>query len=168
MMEPFASGTPVEKTLALYDLHIHDTDFVNFLFGRPASVFSTGVPDANGSIIHVVTQYNYAGGPTVYAEGSWLLKSGFNMAFTLHCERATLDFDLSRGADALMISDEGQPTRVVKPAPGDGYTGELRYFVDCAAQRRAPQTVTGQDGLTSLEICEAEEKSIRTGQVVKL
>ena len=28
---------------ALLDLHIHDTDFVQFLFGRPASVFSTGV-----------------------------------------------------------------------------------------------------------------------------
>ncbi len=28
---------------ALLDLHIHDTDFVNFLFGRPASVFSSGV-----------------------------------------------------------------------------------------------------------------------------
>ena len=28
---------------ALLDLHIHDTDFVQFLFGRPKSVFSTGV-----------------------------------------------------------------------------------------------------------------------------
>jgi predicted dehydrogenase len=153
---------------ALYDLHIHDTDFVNFLFGRPASVFSTGVPDANGSIVHVVTQYNYTDGPTVYAEGSWLLKAGFNMAFTVHCERAVLDFDLSRGADALMLIEEGKAPAVVKPAPGDGYIGELRYFVDCAANRRPPQVVTAQDGLTSLEICEAEEKSIRTGQVVKV
>ena len=33
---------------ALFDLHIHDTDFVNFLFGRPRSVFSTGVAGADG------------------------------------------------------------------------------------------------------------------------
>src|SRR5690348_2665322 len=31
---------------ALFDLHIHDTDFVQFLFGRPARVFSNGVTDA--------------------------------------------------------------------------------------------------------------------------
>ena len=31
---------------ALLDFHIHDTDFVNFLFGRPQSVFSTGVTGA--------------------------------------------------------------------------------------------------------------------------
>ena len=33
---------------ALFDLHIHDTDFVNFLFGRPTAVFSTGVVGASG------------------------------------------------------------------------------------------------------------------------
>src|SRR5439155_14355499 len=88
---------------ALFDLHIHDTDFVQFLFGRPKSVFSNGVTGANGSIDHLTTQYNYAKGPAVYAEGSWLLAKGFNMAYTLHCERATLDFNLSRGADAMQI-----------------------------------------------------------------
>src|SRR5438105_2788530 len=78
---------------ALFDLHIHDTDFVQFLFGRPGSVFSTGVTRSSGSIDHVVTQYHYPGGPTVYAEGSWLLAKGFIMSYTILCERATLDFD---------------------------------------------------------------------------
>ena len=31
---------------ALFDLHIHDTDFVQFLFGRPKAVFSSGVINA--------------------------------------------------------------------------------------------------------------------------
>ncbi|HEX4349089.1 MAG TPA: Gfo/Idh/MocA family oxidoreductase, partial [Verrucomicrobiae bacterium] len=50
---------------ALLDLHIHDTDFVNFLFGRPASVFSTGVVDASRAVNHVLTQYIYPRGPAV-------------------------------------------------------------------------------------------------------
>src|SRR5262249_4350875 len=85
---------------ALFDLHIHDTDFVQFLFGRPTAVFSTGVTRPSGSVDHVVTQYVYPNGPTVYAEGSWLLAKGFNMAYSVHCEGATLDFDLARGGDA--------------------------------------------------------------------
>ena len=65
---------------ALLDLHIHDTDFVQFLFGRPLSVFSTGLSRFSGAIDHVVTQYEVRGGAPVYAEGSWLLDSGFGMS----------------------------------------------------------------------------------------
>ncbi len=42
---------------ALFDLHIHDTDFVNFLFGRPAAVFSSGVINSAGTIDHVNSQF---------------------------------------------------------------------------------------------------------------
>ena len=47
---------------ALLDMHIHDTDFVQFLFGRPASVYATGVTRPGNSIDHVVTQYIYPAG----------------------------------------------------------------------------------------------------------
>lgn len=153
---------------ALFDLHIHDTDFVNHLFGKPTGVFSSGVLGANGSINHVVTQYDYPGGPSVYAEGSWLLNQGFNMSYTLLCERATLDYDLARGTDALIVSESGEAPRVVKCEDGDGYGMEINYIVDCVAKRQAPTVVSALDGVTALEICEAEERSIRSGAPVKL
>lgn len=153
---------------ALFDLHIHDTDFVNFLFGRPQSVFSTGVTGADGAINHVVTQYHFPGGPAVCAEGSWLLARGFNMGFTIHCERATLEFDLARGSGALRMDEAGKKSRTMKLKSGDGYDAEIRYFVDCIARGERPEIVTARDAVTALEICEAEEKSVRTGAVVKL
>jgi predicted dehydrogenase len=157
---------PTDLGGALFDLHIHDTDFVQFLFGRPAGVFSTGVLRAGGSIHHVVTQYLYPGGPAIYAEGSWLLAKGFHMAFTLHCERATLDYDLSRGADALQVLEPNQPPTPMKSEASDGYALEVQYVVDCVRRRQAPTVVTALDGLGALEICEAEEQSVRTGAVV--
>lgn len=153
---------------ALLDLHIHDTDFVQFLFGPPARVFSTGVSDEGGSISYVVSQYLYPGGPAVYAEGNWLLTKGFNMAYTLHCERATLDFDLARGAEVMRVLESGKEPRTIACEGPDGYGGELRYVIECALSGRRPKVVTAQDGLRALQICEAEEKSIRTGQVVEL
>ena len=166
--KPAWSKNGVHAGGALYDLHIHDTDFVNYLFGRPQSVFSTGVQDAHGSIDHVVTQYIYDDGPMVHAEGSWLLAEGFNMAFTLHCERATIDFDLARGAGALQISRVGKTQRLLKPAGTDGYSEEIRYFVNCVARGEKPSVVTAHDSVTALEILRAEEKSVRTGRVVKV
>ena len=153
---------------ALLDLHIHDTDFVNYLFGRPAAVFSTGATDAAGTVDHVVTQYFYRHGPAVHAEGSWLLPDGFNMSFTLHCERASIDFDLSRGGGALRLQVAGKKPRTVKLKNADGYGEEIRCFVDCVARGERPTIVTPQDGATALEICAAEAKSVRTSKVVKL
>jgi predicted dehydrogenase len=151
---------------ALLDLHIHDTDFVQFLFGRPASVFSVGVTRPGNSVDHVVTQYNYPGGPAVYAEGGWLLFGNFNMSYTVLCERATLDYDLSRGADALIVTEQGKAGRVVKSAGGDGYTGEISYMLEAVLSGKTPKVVTARDGLSAVEICEAEAKSVRTGKVV--
>ncbi|HOX55378.1 MAG TPA: Gfo/Idh/MocA family oxidoreductase [Candidatus Paceibacterota bacterium] len=151
---------------ALLDLHIHDTDFVQFLFGRPASVFSSGVTRNGNSIDHVVTQYHYPRGPVVYAEGTWLLTGGFNMAYTVICERATLDFDLARGAQALRISEAGKASRFVKSDGSDGYVGELRYMLEAIQSGKRPKVVTAQDGLSAVQICEAEAKSVRTGKVV--
>ncbi|MEI6394145.1 MAG: Gfo/Idh/MocA family oxidoreductase [Verrucomicrobiota bacterium] len=153
---------------ALFDLHIHDTDFVQFLFGRPASVFSTGVTRGGNSIDHVVTQYIYPDGPAVYAEGSWLLAKGFNMSYTVLCERATLEFDSSRGPDALQVTEEGQTPRVVKFDAADGYGAEIGYMVAAIQSGNAPTVVTAQDGLSAVEICEAEERSVKTGQVVSV
>jgi predicted dehydrogenase len=153
---------------ALFDLHIHDTDFVQFLFGRPISVFSTGVTSPAGSINHVTTQYSYRKGPAVYAEGSWLLAKGFHMSYTLQCERATLDFDLSRGPDAMQVTEHGKNTRAMKFSGPDGYRTEIAYMISAVQSGKKPAVVTAADAVSALEICEAEEKSVRAGKVVKL
>ena len=157
---------------ALFDLHVHDTDFVNFCFGRPRSVFSSGYQKFSGAIDHVVTQYDVVGGAIVHAEGSWAMTPGFgfNMSYTVNFERATADYDLARGKEALKLSEAGQPPRVVAVPtdPCDGYVGELRHFVESIRNGKAPEVVTAQDGLASVEICEAEERSVNTRQMVTL
>ncbi len=153
---------------ALFDLHIHDTDFIQFLFGRPAGVFSTGVCGSAGSVDHVVTQYLYPGGPQVCAEGGWLLTAGFRMGYSILCERAALDYDIERGPDAMRITEKGQPPRFVEYEGTDGYNAEIRYMLECVRDKQRPTTVTAHDGLHALEICEAEEKSIRTGEIARL
>jgi predicted dehydrogenase len=153
---------------ALFDMHIHDTDLVNQLFGRPANVFCSGVIAPEGVINHVVAQYDYPEGPVVSAEGSWLLQEGFNMAYTLHFERATLDFDLARGSDAIQLVEQGQSMRVVAKEDSDGYAGEIAYFLQCILSGKPPEVVTPLDAVTALEICEAEEHSVRQRRVVSL
>ena len=43
---------------AVLDVHIHDTDFVQFLFGVPEAVSSVGYSKLTGEVDHLVTQYH--------------------------------------------------------------------------------------------------------------
>jgi len=155
---------------ALLDLHIHDTDFVQFCFGRPRGVYSVGTTCLSGATDHVVTFYQIAGGIPITAEASWLMTKGFGfkMEYTVNFEKATADYDSGRGADALKLYEDGQKPRVIPRASEDGYEMELRYIIRCIQQETPPAIVTAADGLGAVEICEAEEKSIKTGAVVGL
>jgi predicted dehydrogenase len=155
---------------ALLDLHVHDTDFVQFCFGRPQAVFSTGFPRISGAIDHVVTQYQVSSGASVSAEGSWAMTEGFgfNMSYTVIFENATADYDIARGTDALKLFEKGKEPRVLKLEGKDGYVGELQHMLDAVCSGRPPRVVTAQDGASAVEICEAEERSVKSGQIVSL
>jgi predicted dehydrogenase len=153
---------------ALLDLHIHDTDFVQFCFGRPRGVFSVGTTRFSGAMDHVVTSYQVDGGIPITAEGSWLMTEGFGfkMEYTVNFEKATADYDSGRGAEALKLYEDGQKPRVIPGASDDGYVVELRHMIESIQNGTPPTIVTAADGLSAVEICEAEEKSIKTGAVV--
>jgi predicted dehydrogenase len=155
---------------ALFDLHVHDTDFVQFCFGRPKAVYSTGYVKFSGAIDHVITQYSVTSGAMVHAEGGWAMTPGFgfNMSYTVNFERATADYDIARGKEALRLCEVAHAARVIHCDGIDGYVSELRHFVGCIRAGKPPTVVTAQDGMTSTEICEAEEQSVQTGKLVLL
>ena len=155
---------------ALLDLHIHDVDFIQFCFGRPKRLFARGVSKISGAIDHVVAQFEVPGAGEIHAEGSWIMGDGFgfSMSYTVVFERAMADYDIARGPDALRLFEEGAAPRTLTPAGIDGYVGELKHMIDSIHARRPPSRVTVADALSAVEICEAEERSIRTSSIVTL
>ena len=155
---------------ALLDLHIHDVDFIQYCFGRPQAVYANGYTHISGAIDHVVAQYQVPGGAIVHAEGGWAMAPGFgfSMTYTVNFERATADFDVARGTEALKVFVEGQPPVVIKSDAPDGYVGEIAHFLDSILAGHPPTVVTAADGLSAIEICEAEEASIASGKPEKI
>jgi predicted dehydrogenase len=153
---------------ALLDLHVHDTDFVFHLFGRPDGVFSRGYTKTSGRTDHIVTEYLYGAGPAIVsAEGSWCMTTGFafTMRYTVNFERATADFDISR-EHQLIVSQDGKAEPV--DLTGDGYEAEIAYFVECVETGRRPALVTADDAVTGMQILEAEQRSIDSGRIERL
>ena len=91
---------------------------------------------------------------------------GFNMAYTVNFENATVDYDLARGDDALKLFEPDQEPQVLKLDAGDGYTGQVTHLVKSIQGGTTPSIVTAQDGLTSIELCEAAKRSIEAGERV--
>ena len=156
---------------AVVDLHIHDTDFVNYVFGVPKAVCSSGLVGgvSKTAVDAVVTHYILARGPAVSAEGNWALAPGFgfNAGFLVVLERASIELGIKSGAPLTVHTLEGK-TLTPKVAKGDGYINELKHFVDCVASGKPSEVVTPQDARTALAVCLAEAKSVKTGRAVKI
>ena len=153
---------------ALFDLHVHDVDFVYHLFGKPRGVFSRGYSKDTGEIDHIVTQYLFDSPALVSAEGAWGMAGGFGfrMEFNLNFENATAEYVFGR-EKPLALYAEGK-LRPVEFPKHNGYVGEMSYFLECVRTNRKPQRVTAEDAVKGLQIIEAEKRSAESGQVVLL
>lgn len=167
---------------AAFDLHIHDTDYVHHLLGKPRAVTSVGTKDPTGWS-HIFTTYHFDG-VAVTAEGGWNYPSqwGFQMGFEAIYENAVIEFN-SRVSPTLMITEKSGERRPmafaspkVKSAGGTkgnisslgGYFNELNYFIDCIERGRHPEIATPAQGAGSVRTVLAEIKSAATARTVKL
>ena len=66
------------------------------------------------------------------------------------------------------LARSSKAARVIACDGPDGYVGELQHIIDAITSGQAPTLVTARDGLNSVEICDAEERSVQTGQLVTL
>ncbi|GMV81594.1 MAG: dehydrogenase [Planctomycetota bacterium] len=157
---------------ALFDLHIHDTDYVRYVFGEPAAVFSVGNGGkaTKGGVDHIVTQYLYKSkNLLVSAEGGWNADPtyGFTMRYTVVFEKATADFDIGREGKMLMLHAKGaKEAQVVACRASTGWADEIDYFLGCLAKKQAPKVTTPEDAARSVALVAAEHQSVRTRKIV--
>ncbi|MBK7643105.1 MAG: Gfo/Idh/MocA family oxidoreductase [Planctomycetes bacterium] len=148
---------------ALVDLHIHDADFVRWLFGDPLAVESTG------SLDHITTLYRYADGPShVVAEGAWDHDTGFQfrMRYIVVFEHATADFDFGRAPQLLLVQDgHAQPVPI---AGTSAYELQVQHFLTAIVEGRKDLRANVEDALGVARLLEAERASVETGRAVKL
>ena len=151
---------------AALDLHIHDTDFVLSLLGKPNSFPSRVTKDFSGPT-HIFSLLDYDG-LTVSTEGGWNYPAnwGFQMSFQAIYENAVLDYDSSNGKGLTICQGENKPKamEIAKPDSGKstsgegnisdlgGYYNELLYFTNCLRDDTRPNIATLEDARASLAL----------------
>ena len=151
------------------DLHIHDADFVRFLFGTPEAVTSAGVVGRGGVVEHIDTHYHYEGGPQVTASGGWLSQQGcpFEHGYDVFFEEAALKYNSSWGQPPSLLTADGR-TRTPRRPGRDGFVGELREAVRAVAAGHDSEELSGVSARDSLRLCLKEIESLRRGRRVRV
>ena len=156
---------------AIFDLHLHDVDYLRFLFGMPKTVTAFGVKgvrsDADG-IDHVMARYDYADGALITAEGGWDPAKGtpFEMSYQIVGDKMTVR--LSETGYKVIHADGTVET----PQPGSadrptGWHREIAHLLDCIAAGK--KTDLDLDSVTdAIRLVEAEIQSIDTETTVTL
>lgn len=161
MAQPARSGG------AILDLHIHDADYLNYLFGIPREVHARGVVEEHG-VSYVGVELRYADEKFVFVDSAWFRPSTtkFQATFLVYLERALVQYDPNI-APLTVYPDEGEPFAPELPSCNP-YGAEIAYFLDCVAQGTAPTVVTPWDARESIRLIEAEYRSLSEKRDVAL
>lgn len=142
---------------AALDLHVHDVDYINYLFGKPKSVVSTATSFEH---VHecISTTYEYEDGKIVTATGDWSLTSSypFTAAFLIHMEKGVLEV---RPGQALTIYKNDKTSELVEKVEVDAYVEEVVDFITCIKEGRWSTINNPDTAYASLEIALAEKIS---------
>ena len=148
---------------AILDLHLHDTDFVNYMLGMPDAVLTNGITRVTGGIDDLMTTYYFKDGPVVNSESSWC-RSKWGFTTVAVFEKATLEIAMPK----VIVHAEDRENREIDCSGPNGYFNEIAYFAECIRKKKRPETATMESTRDSIRIVLAEEKSALTKRKVSL
>lgn len=173
---------------ALMDMGCHGIAWFRWMLGGRPKARSVFAHMQNG-LIHgqrtraeenSVCMVEFEDGAIGIAENSWAKHGGMDDRVEVYGTDGVIYADLFMGNSALTYSQKGYGYAMEKAgstqgwtftifeeAFNQGYPQELKHFVECVREDKAP-LVTAEDGRAVLEIMCAAYQSARTGQKVAL
>ncbi|MGM8364890.1 Gfo/Idh/MocA family protein [Virgibacillus sp. W0181] len=161
----------------LFDLHLHDIDFMYYLYAPIKSVYAIGKQNEYGAWNHVLTNLIFENGTKSVVESSFEMPEGFpfTMSFRASGEKTTTDFHFSAGINLenldesesrFVIFDKHEKEIIpVKVEETDPYLNELTYFIDCVQNDKKPEIMPPEENREVLQLMLAIQKSLETGEV---
>lgn len=170
---------PKKSGGGLYDLNIHDIDYLYHVFGPVESVYAVGVKEETGCYNNVSTIMKFTCGVSAVVEG--FMDMAGEYAFTTNVrvngKKAAVEYlnkmvwmaDGSQAkTDRFVVYPKEQTAKVLDVKKYDPYRKEVEYFADCVQNKKKMDIVPNEDVKAVLRILDAIVRSMESGEVVRL
>ncbi len=159
---------------AAINIHIHDVDLLNWLFGKPKTIYSSGVLSADGGCNHILSSIAYDNDVKVFAEASFLMPKDYPFSSYMRalCEKGTAEIQLrlqnGKRTGGLTVYKPGMPPIKPQLRKTGPFFNELRYFTDCVQNDSQIEICTARDARLALSVCLAARESVQSNKTVIL
>lgn len=140
---------------ALFDLVIHDIDYVNSILGVPDEIKPCTLPGKFSKHDYISAMWTYRDKDIhVKIEGGNIFHSNFpfQAGYMAHFEKASIVYSSSKG-DVITISNDDSVTDVLAGEAGEGYYNEIDYFVQSLINNTKPAECLPESSLESVKLC---------------
>lgn len=163
----------------IFDLMIHDFDWLRWTFGEVERVMARRVsrPSGREQLEYVLVTLRMADGTIAHVEGTWAhtsFRTSFEIAgdqgMIVHDSRNSAPLEVNmRSSDVESNGNGGTGGVAVPESPlfKDPFQRELEHFADCIRTGAKP-VVSAYDALKAVEIAQAVKQSAELGQPVTL
>jgi len=141
---------------ALFDLVIHDIDFVLYALGRPPDeITSNYLPGKLSNHDYVSADWKYNDKKIdIRVEGGNIFHSKFpfRAGFFARFEKASISYTTDK-PEILVVSDNDQTKTIDAGKPELGFKNEINYFYKCIENSSQPYECMPEDSLKTIETC---------------
>lgn len=169
---------PEKSGGALYDLHMHEIDYIHYLLGDVKSVYAVGSQNKYGAWNHVMTTLTFTNGAKAFMEASHKMPETFpfTMSLRLQAKGETIDFysasgkniEDTEGGDRRFLRYSADKVELLTVDSRDPFEIELQYFLDCIRKGQENEIVPLEDVLYTIRLMEAIECSLVGGRKITL
>jgi len=139
---------------ALFDLVIHDIDFLQYVLGAPDSIRSTVMPGALSNHDYVNAIWNYPNGLQVKVEGGNIFHTNFpfQAGYMASFERASISFSTCQ-PEIIQVATNEDIKQIEAGDGNDGFYNELDYFATCVSDNQPPVACMPESALDTIKLC---------------
>jgi predicted dehydrogenase len=138
---------------ALFDLVIHDIDFVQWILGNPDSIESTCLPGklSNHDYLNAIWKYN--SGINVKIEGGNTFHTNFpfQAGFSANFENASILYS-SSNPESIIVATDSETAQIPAGDAMKGYSDELDYFFRCLIKHEEPNICMPESALETIKL----------------
>jgi len=159
----------------LYNIMLHDIDYLYSIFGEVESVYAVGTKAENGGYEDIMATIGFACGVKAVVDGSSMMNPGypFTMLLRVDGSKGTIEYRFIGGENTevcrvseLRLYEEGRQPAIVSCQAYSNHGRELSYFAECVERGVEPLLCLPHENVEVIGILKMVEQSLESGDVV--